>query len=278
MRHHGCDWGSRSLGREDPLREQEFIRLGIEAATIEARGGDCSRMLADGLHRILGVGVAIGRWELAAPLQGRHLAGGVPNLSPGELQGVVAHMRAHPMTQPSALVRTRPFRLSDELPIRPFWDTETWWHVHGIRDGRYPAGFNLGLHGGKAGMVGLHRSKHDFSDDDMHCLGLLCEPLQSALSFRAALDQAVGRLVSLEVADPADERRLTAREWDVLALVATGRTNAAVGATLGITERTVRKHLTNAYAKLEVTSRTAAAMWYRNAAESGAGRPGPARG
>lgn len=259
------------------MRDQDFIRLGIEAATVESRGGDCTRLLADGLHRILGVSVAIGRWQLSAPHLGQHVAGGVPNLSPSELQGVVAHMRVHPMTQPAALIRTTPFRLSDEVPLREFWDTETWWYVHGIRDGRYPAGFHLGLHGGKAGMVGLHRYKHDFSDDDMRYLELLCEPLQSALRFRAELDRAVRRLATLESTDPGDDRRLTRREWDVLALVGTGRTNATIGATLGITERTVRKHLANAYGKLEVTSRTAAAIWYRNATDSGTSWPGATR-
>lgn len=260
------------------MRDQDFIRLGIEAATIEARGGDCSRLLADELHRILGATVAIGRWRLSAPHLGQHAAGAVPNLSPSELQGVVAHMHAHPMTQPSTLVRTTPFRLSDEVPLREFWNTETWWYVHGIRDGRYPAGFNLGLHGDKAGMVGLHRYQHDFSDDDMRALELLSEPVQSALRFRAMLDRAIGRLAVLDSTGSDDDRRLTPREWDVVALVATGRTNAQVGATLGITERTVRKHLTNAYAKLEVTSRTAAAMWYHNTTGSGRFTPDAGRG
>jgi DNA-binding CsgD family transcriptional regulator len=261
------------------VRDQDFIRLGIEAARIEARGGDCTRLLADELYRILGVGVAIGRWQLSAPQLGQHTAAGVPNLSPTELVGVVAHMRDHPKTQPAALIRTAPFRLSDDLPLRQFWDTETWWYTHGIREGRYPAGFSLGLHGDKAGLVGLHRHKHDFSDEDLRYLDLVCEPLQAALRYRAALDRAVGRLARLEPTDPVDHRRLTPREWDVLALVATGRTNASVGATLGITERTVRKHLTNAYAKLEVTSRTAAAMWYRKATDPGGTfRPDDTRG
>lgn len=259
------------------MRDQDFIRLGIEAATIEARGGDCSRVLVEELHRILDVDVAIGRWSMSAPQLGQHLSAGVPNLSPSELVGVVAQMRVHPMTQPAALVRTTPYRLSDEVPIRRFWDTETWWYTHGIRNGRYPAGFSLGLHGDRAGLVGLHRRTHDFSDDDLRLLDLLCEPLQSALRFRAALDRAVARLATVDAFDPGDDRRLTRREWDVLALVATGRTNATIGATLGITERTVRKHLTNAYAKLEVTSRTAAAMWYRSATSSGLSGPHDAR-
>jgi DNA-binding CsgD family transcriptional regulator len=268
----GLGEAARSVGRT-PVREQDFIRLGIEAARIEVRGGDCLRLLADELHRILDIGVAIGRWPMSAPQLGVHVAGGVPNLSPEEFAGVVTHMRTHPMIQPAALIRTTPFRLSDEVRLRQFWQTETWWYIHGIRDGRYPGGFSLGLHGDKAGMVGLHRFERDFSDDDLRYLDLLREPLQSAFRFRASLDRAVRRLATADRTEPGDDRRLTPREWDVLALVATGRTNVSVGAVLGITERTVRKHLTNAYAKLEVTSRTAAAIWYRNATASSPPRP-----
>jgi DNA-binding CsgD family transcriptional regulator len=58
-----------------------------------------------------------------------------------------------------------------------------------------------------------------------------------------------------------DERRplgLTAREREILALVAQGQTNAQVAATLWISPATVGKHLENAYPKLGVSNRTAA--------------------
>lgn len=57
------------------------------------------------------------------------------------------------------------------------------------------------------------------------------------------------------------ERRpfgLTTREREILALVAEGRTNGEVASALWISPATVRKHLENAYAKLGVTTRTAA--------------------
>lgn len=53
-------------------------------------------------------------------------------------------------------------------------------------------------------------------------------------------------------------RGLTEREAEVLALVAAGHTNREVAATLVISEKTVARHLANIFAKLGVSSRTAA--------------------
>jgi DNA-binding NarL/FixJ family response regulator len=51
---------------------------------------------------------------------------------------------------------------------------------------------------------------------------------------------------------------LTARELEVLRLVAAGQTNREIAAALVISERTVARHLQNIFAKLPVSSRTAA--------------------
>ena len=46
--------------------------------------------------------------------------------------------------------------------------------------------------------------------------------------------------------------RLTAREKDVLALMAEGRTNAAIAETLFVSEGAVEKHVTNIFSKLDL--------------------------
>ncbi len=51
---------------------------------------------------------------------------------------------------------------------------------------------------------------------------------------------------------------LTARELEVLRLVASGRSNAEIAAALVLSEKTVARHLSNIFGKLEVGSRTAA--------------------
>ena len=52
--------------------------------------------------------------------------------------------------------------------------------------------------------------------------------------------------------------RLSAREREVLALIARGRTNREVAAALHLSEATVKTHLQHIYAKLEVPDRAAA--------------------
>lgn len=52
--------------------------------------------------------------------------------------------------------------------------------------------------------------------------------------------------------------RLTARQWELLRLVAAGHSNADIAQRLFLSENTVRKHLENIYERLSVSSRTAA--------------------
>lgn len=64
---------------------------------------------------------------------------------------------------------------------------------------------------------------------------------------------------------PAQAHRLTARELEVLRLVAAGRTNKAIAAKLFLSEKTVDRHVSNIFDKLDVSSRAAAtAFAYEN--------------
>ncbi|MGH3862779.1 LuxR C-terminal-related transcriptional regulator [Actinokineospora sp.] len=64
---------------------------------------------------------------------------------------------------------------------------------------------------------------------------------------------------------PAAPGGLTAREVEVLRLVAAGRSNPEIAAHLVLSEKTVARHLSNIFTKLDVTSRTAAAAFaYEN--------------
>jgi DNA-binding NarL/FixJ family response regulator len=54
---------------------------------------------------------------------------------------------------------------------------------------------------------------------------------------------------------------LSAREVEVLTLVAHGLPNKLIARQLEISEKTVKAHLTSVFAQLGVTDRTQAALW-----------------
>lgn len=66
---------------------------------------------------------------------------------------------------------------------------------------------------------------------------------------------------------------LTEREQEVLGLLANGLTNKDIAQTLILSVRTVEAHLRNVYSKLDVSSRTEAALW---AVHNGYGNEDPA--
>jgi DNA-binding NarL/FixJ family response regulator len=73
-------------------------------------------------------------------------------------------------------------------------------------------------------------------------------------------DEAPGFIDSSAAVPPADAERLTDREHQVLRLVAEGFSNKLISADLGISERTVKNHLTATMAKLRASDRTHAVV------------------
>jgi DNA-binding CsgD family transcriptional regulator len=57
---------------------------------------------------------------------------------------------------------------------------------------------------------------------------------------------------------PPEELDLTAREYEILRLIGTALTNRQIASTLGISEKTVKNHITSLFAKLGVSDRTEA--------------------
>jgi DNA-binding NarL/FixJ family response regulator len=91
-----------------------------------------------------------------------------------------------------------------------------------------------------------------------------------AVALRAAhrgevqLDPAVARRLTAALASPRRNDAtadLTPRELDVLRLIGAGEPNKAIAGALGISERTVRSHVSRILTKLQFTSRTQAALW-----------------
>ena len=84
---------------------------------------------------------------------------------------------------------------------------------------------------------------------------------------RELVTVVVDAVHDFEARDRARERLvvLSAREREVLALVANGARNRQIADELSISEFTVKRHMQNILQKLDLSSRTAAAAFYRTA-------------
>jgi DNA-binding NarL/FixJ family response regulator len=81
-----------------------------------------------------------------------------------------------------------------------------------------------------------------------------------AVFHSGAADVVIAALNAAEI-DPVLAQGLTAREADVLRLLAAGLTNPAIATRLGISPKTVRNQVSAVLTKLGVPSREAAATW-----------------
>jgi DNA-binding NarL/FixJ family response regulator len=89
----------------------------------------------------------------------------------------------------------------------------------------------------------------------------LCQAIKAAAAGQVQLSpQATARLVQA-VSAPEDPGSLTARETEVLRLLAQGDANKQIAQHLNITENTVRTHVSTILHKLGVQSRTQATLY-----------------
>jgi len=89
----------------------------------------------------------------------------------------------------------------------------------------------------------------------------LARAIHAAARGQAPLDPRAAREVLVERRRPGPE--LSAREEEVLSLVARGLPNKLIARHLGISERTVKGHLTRIFERVGVADRTQAALWAR---------------
>jgi DNA-binding NarL/FixJ family response regulator len=106
---------------------------------------------------------------------------------------------------------------------------------------------NAGAHG--------YLLKHVAPDD-------LINAVRAAHAGDAPLDPRAGRVLLDSRRTPVPRQdELTDRELEVLRLVAEGMANKQIARKLGISERTVKAHLTSVFQRLGVSDRVQAALW-----------------
>lgn len=141
--------------------------------------------------------------------------------------------------------------LRSVIRISDFYSARQWHSSAMYSDYYRPVGYDHdlvlclpGAPGRTVRMVFFRGPGPDFSERDRALLALLRPHLQEAYVDAERRRRGV----------PA----LTARQWDLLHLVAAGYTNSQIGRRLDLSEATVRKHLENIFGRLQVSSRTAA--------------------
>jgi DNA-binding CsgD family transcriptional regulator len=164
-------------------------------------------------------------------------------LTPALLTSFLVHMSEHPLIALHATGDQCAHRLSDVTSMRQFRRGALYGEFFRPADIGYQ--LTLGLGGARRHLIGvwINRTDRDFTDEEL----LLAELLRPRL-----------QVAELSVSRSVARATLTAREREVLDIVAAGAPNAAVAEALVISPGTVKKHLDNIYAKLGVGSRTAA--------------------
>jgi DNA-binding NarL/FixJ family response regulator len=106
----------------------------------------------------------------------------------------------------------------------------------------------------RAGAVGFLLKDSDPAD--------VLAAVRSAAKGDSPVDPRVAGYLLPGTTNPGD--KLSAREEQVLRLVAQGMSNRQIGAALGIAERTVKVHLGSVFRRIGVEDRTSAALWARD--------------
>jgi DNA-binding CsgD family transcriptional regulator len=167
----------------------------------------------------------------------------------------------------------RPLRISDIATAEQFHATDVYREFYALLGVEFQIAFALPSDASHVLAIAMSRCEHDFTDDERDLLALarphLIQSYRNSLEFteqlaRAAQAPALGP-------DPQAllNLGLTRAQANVLRLVATGRSSDDIAVQLGISPRTVQKHLQRIYRTLGVKGRSAAAqVAWRAAGES----------
>ena len=155
----------------------------------------------------------------------------------------------------------QPLRISDVIDRKTFRTTRLYRDAYALIGLEHQVAFTLPAPAGHVVGVALSRRDEDFTDAECALLRRarphLIQAYLNALE-HTALKRRLDEAPALPPADLA-AYGLTPREVQVVRRVASGQRNRDVADQLGISDRTVQKHLEHAYRKLGVRSRSGAA-------------------
>lgn len=233
----------------------------MDLAQETARGEPVLPAVLELLDRAVGADVL--NSSVSVPLGG-HDGGEVtmlhaPPLTAREEQEWVRLLPTHPFALSLADGVLRTTRLTDRMSIGELECLEVYELLLRSRGSRYQLAGTLASAPTSLSLLSLWREDRDFTDVEVAVVEVVRRAIAAALAFRSAMAELV------ELAAPPERVQvLTARQQQVCALVARGHTNAQVATRLGVSERTVRKHLEDVFARSGCANRTSMALWWRS--------------
>lgn len=232
-----------------------LARQGAQLCRAAARGEAGPPEILDLLHGHLGDMASLSDIDPRRK-RGEVLSRGRPAISGEEEQLWERLLPRHPYW---LHVLSRPDhapRLTDVVDIRSFTGSEVYCDLLRPWGARYHAAVILERSPTSLKVLSLWRHRRDFSDAEVALFQPLARSFAAATAYRSALQQLEGL-----AGEPV--RRPTPRQRQVVELVAGGLTNQQVGHRLGMSPRTVRKHLEGLFALSGARSRTELAVWWR---------------
>jgi DNA-binding CsgD family transcriptional regulator len=162
----------------------------------------------------------------------------------------------------------RPYRFSDVITSEELHRLDLYRQVYAPLKVEHQMAFSLPATPGRVIAIALSRADPDYSDEEREVIErarpYLIQAWRNAIDHTALRDELAARPVrptagDATVVEALRAHGLTGRQAEVLALVARGRSNRDAGAILGISDRTVQKHLEHCYRVLGLQGRSAAA-------------------
>jgi DNA-binding CsgD family transcriptional regulator len=186
-------------------------------------------------------------------------------ISPVQVQTFERLAHQHPLINHYARTReSQPRKISDFMSLTEFRRLDLYQEFFRAVTINYQMAVTIPSANGLVIGIALNRARRDFSERDRSVLDMIRPHLVQAyrnIAEREALrERAETAERALWAASATILASLTKREYEVLVLVADGKTNPQIADLLSVSPRTVQKHLEHVYDKLGVRTRTAAAM------------------
>lgn len=184
----------------------------------------------------------------------------VPHLSEAWFKRFAEHGHENPILQHN--IRTldgRPYRFSDLCTREELEATQLYQRFYAPLGIHNQIAFTLPSEAGSLVAVALSRGQKDYSDAERAFLERARPFLIQAYRNALLHSGRSGEPSPAKLNGTLEHHGLTRREAEVVGLVALGGSNRHVAERLGLSDRTVQKHLEHAYRKLDVHSRSEAA-------------------